>query len=74
MGLPRMWGRVGDQIVREVTRGKEDVGKGQLLSEERGLDYRWTLAYYIVLVAGVVAFYKTLWFLTYSDEALAIIS
>ncbi|MCJ1458389.1 hypothetical protein MMC28_008761 [Mycoblastus sanguinarius] len=73
MGLPRVWGRVGNEIVREVTRGKENAGMdlSQRQSMRKGVGVEWTVMYYVVLVAGAVAFYEALWGLTESDGALA---
>lgn len=56
MGLPRVWGRV-------VGRGED----GEDVAVARG----WTLAYYVLLVAGAVFWYKSLWSLTESGNALA---
>ena len=74
-GLPRVWGKVeGSAIIGPVgkesrLRGKEDedpvkVGNGKL-----GIS--WTVAYYLLLVAGAGAFYVGLWPLTESKRALA---
>lgn len=76
-GLPRLSGRVeaaepiGPPVVGE--RGKEDGDSGNALrvGGEGRLGVKWTVAYYLVLVGGVVAFYQGLWRLTESDRALA---
>ncbi len=73
MGLPRVWGRVGGVVVEGGTvggpvRGKEDVDRKD--EEERGLGMGWTVAYYVVLVAGAFAWWKCLWWLTESEGAL----
>ncbi|KAJ5921520.1 hypothetical protein N7466_009846 [Penicillium verhagenii] len=70
-GLPRLWGRVetGEPVRPRFTRGKEDsdghsaVGNGQL-------SIGWTIAYYLLLVVGAVAFVQCLWPLTNSYHAL----
>ncbi|KAJ6024542.1 hypothetical protein N7540_005339 [Penicillium herquei] len=68
-GLPRFWGRVeaGQPISPPITRGKSDsrasAGNGQL-------SIAWTIAYYLLLVAGAVAFAQLLWPLTESYHAL----
>ncbi|KAF2755513.1 hypothetical protein EJ05DRAFT_104430 [Pseudovirgaria hyperparasitica] len=85
MGLPRFWGRVGEDVVvvvngeRERERGRESERQGQRQSgaTSRGkvqyasLGIGWTVAYYVILVAGAVGFYKQLFPLTSSERALA---
>lgn len=75
-GLPRLWGRVGRDL--EVggggeRRGKEDAGRarGAGPTPRRGLGIGWTVTYYVMLVAGVVAFQRGLRPLTESKGALA---
>lgn len=75
-GLPRLWGRVGRDV--EVgggaeRRGKDDVvpARGGGGAPRRGLGIAWSITYYMILVAGVVAFQRGLWPLTESKEALA---
>ena len=67
-GLPRVWGRL-EGVEREAPRGKEDDrasgGNGERLA------VGWSVAYYVILVAGAVAFQKGLWPLTASERALA---
>ena len=87
MGLPRIWGRVGGEIVDvaahavggrptngSTLRGKEDgeMANGMTYSgvQERQLSVWWTVAYYVVLVGGAVGWYRGLWWLTDSDNAL----
>lgn len=105
MGLPRVWGRVGAEIVaREVREAKRDelmdVGQetimGEVSSEAvdpanpadhpprshishsakvlppayRGLGVGWTVAYYLLLVGGMVAFWRGFWVLTKSENEL----
>lgn len=74
-GLPRLWGRVGRDV--EVggggeRRGKKDAGraKGAGGAPPRGLGIVWSIAYYMILMAGVVAFQRGLWPLTESKGAL----
>lgn len=81
-GLPRLWGRVeagasvGGPPV--VTRGKEDhqtresKGSNEGVEDDGTLAVGWTVAYYVLLVAGAVAFYQNLWLLTDSRKGLAI--
>jgi prenyl protein peptidase len=74
MGLPRLWGRL--RRVEEYApapvaiRGKDD--EDRVVAGGRGgqLGVGWTVAYYSLLIVGVVAFYKGLWPLTASGEAL----
>lgn len=62
---------------REEIRRKEDddpasfagvAKRVQVAGGELGI--AWTMAYYIVLVAGAVGFYRELWVLTESKTAL----
>jgi len=73
MGFPRFWGRVraGDMVMgpdaRDGKRGENaDAAK---LSDGR-LGVIWTIAYYVLLVAGAVAWRKFLWQWTDSEMAL----
>lgn len=76
-GLPRLWGRVGRDVKvggGGERRGKKgDVGRtrGPGGASRRGLGIGWSVAYYMTLVAGVVAFQMGLWPLTESKGALA---
>lgn len=77
MGLPRVWGRVGGVGVEggtvggPVVRGKDDVDRKADEEDEKGvLGVGWTVGYYIVLVAGAFAWWKSLWWLTESEGAL----
>ncbi|OIW33329.1 hypothetical protein CONLIGDRAFT_711245 [Coniochaeta ligniaria NRRL 30616] len=63
MGLPRLWGRV--RRVVPVQGGKDD----DYVVEEEG-SLRWTVAYYVLLVAGAVGFYRNFWGWTESANAL----
>lgn len=71
-GLPRFWGRVeaGEPIGPPVMRGKEDSDGGGVLVGGEGLAIGWTVAYYLLLVAGAVGFAQGLWPLTESYNAL----
>ena len=74
-GLPRVWGRVeSSAFIGPVgrdgpERGKEDRDEVQVAGGRLGV--HWTVAYYVVLVAGAMGFYKGLWPLTESGRALA---
>lgn len=73
-GLPRFWGRVGEDLPIESTalRGKEDsFDRSSFVPAYRSLGLGWTIAYYIILVAGAFAFYFQLWPLTQSVNELA---
>lgn len=80
-GLPRIWGRlervvenrllptssrVDDTVGRESNKRDDDDRKG---SHE--LCIGWTIAYYVLLVTGAVLFFKLLFPLTESSDALA---
>ncbi|OTB08470.1 hypothetical protein M426DRAFT_51977 [Hypoxylon sp. CI-4A] len=58
MGLPRVWGRVLPAVMVDV-RG-----------ESSRPSVMWTVAYYVLLVAGAVGWYKNLGLLTESSNAL----
>ena len=73
MGLPRLWGRVGGVdidggVVGGPVRGKED--KDQRHEGVQMLRFAWTAAYYIILVAGAVAWWSALWVLSESGREL----
>ncbi|CAI7575941.1 unnamed protein product [Penicillium viridicatum] len=74
-GLPRFWGRVeaGETISPPITRGKEDSDddvKIGVRGNSGGLGVGWTVAYYVLLVAGAIGFAQGLWPLTESYHAL----
>ncbi|CAI7635918.1 uncharacterized protein N7487_011807 [Penicillium crustosum] len=75
-GLPRFWGRVEavETISPPMTRGKEDSDDANVkigVSGNSGeLGIGWTVAYYVLLVAGAVGFAQGLWPLTESYHAL----
>ncbi|KAJ5752304.1 CAAX amino terminal protease [Penicillium odoratum] len=74
-GLPRVWGRVeaGITISPPMTRGKEDSdGQSAIVGDH--LNIGWTIAYYLLLVAGAVTFAQCLWPLTNSYHALVTFS
>lgn len=73
MGLPRVWGRVGGVyieggVIGGPVRGKEDKDRRKEDAQKLGLS--WTVAYYIALVAGVVAWWEGLWVLSESKREL----
>lgn len=74
MGLPRFYGRVG--VEAGVPVGPPGVGKKD--DEDRnpsalqGTSTMWTIAYYVILVAGAHGFYSLLFPLTESSHALPI--
>ncbi|OAX78709.1 hypothetical protein ACJ72_06981 [Emergomyces africanus] len=74
-GLPRLWGRVETRgepgIPTAVTRGKEDADGGPNFITHKSLNIGWTITYYLILVAGAVAFHSQLWKLTESSHELA---
>lgn len=56
MGLPRVWGAV--------------VGRADGDEPGAALGRRWSIAYYLLLVGGAIGWYKHLWALTESGNAL----
>jgi prenyl protein peptidase len=71
-GLPRFWGRVeaGEPLGPPVTRGKEDSEGSSVEVGDGSLGVGWTVAYYVLLVVGALAFARGLWPLTESYHAL----
>ena len=73
MGLPRFWGRVGQDIGEEAAGEETDAkvsGEFTAGTREQQLPVVWTLAYYVLLFAGAIGFWKLRWSLTESDLAL----
>ncbi|KAL2217189.1 prenyl protein protease [Thermoascus aurantiacus ATCC 26904] len=72
-GLPRLWGRVEGAVpIRpRIVRSKEDAEVSSAEASDGVLGIGWTVAYYVILVAGAVAFYYQLWPLTQSPRELA---
>jgi prenyl protein peptidase len=79
MGLPRFWGRVGaiehlvglDNGQEQVRKRDEDKATTVKVKVADGrLGIGWTVAYYLILVAGAIGFWKKLWALTESPSAL----
>lgn len=76
-GLPRFWGRV--MVVEPGVPMGPPVGVNRM-GQERGrvgasgrrgeLGLAWTAAYYSLLVAGAIGFWKALWVLTESERRL----
>ncbi|PLN78800.1 CaaX prenyl proteinase Rce1 [Aspergillus taichungensis] len=74
-GLPRLWGRVGSASSAGVPSDPPRLCKDKDGAEsDRKKSGRWwigwSLAYYVLLVAGIVGFYMALWPLTESPRAL----
>ncbi|CZT07708.1 hypothetical protein WAI453_005164 [Rhynchosporium graminicola] len=76
-GLPRVWGRV---TAGESTSGDRGLGEAKRSEDWPGwetdgkLSIAWTIAYYILLVAGAIAWWQYLWPLTESELALTTFS
>ncbi|EER28999.1 hypothetical protein D8B26_000739 [Coccidioides posadasii str. Silveira] len=72
-GVPRLWGRVQVDMPIEpiIVRCKEDEEFPAQRVEQKQLGIGWTVAYYVILVAGAVVFWSQLWPLTKSPLALA---
>lgn len=75
VGLPRFWGRVKrreDYPLSPVAiRGKDDADAIQPGGKGGQLRLQWTVAYYVLLLAGAYAFSAGLWPMTKSSLALA---
>lgn len=75
MGLPRFWGRVGQEVGEEILDQSHSAdgnvaGALQAGTDDQQLSIIWTIAYYIILFSGAIAFWKLRWSLTHSDSAL----
>jgi prenyl protein peptidase len=75
VGLPRFWGRVSRredyQLSPVAIRGKDDMDAVQAQGHGGKLKLRWTVAYYVLLLAGTYLFYWGFWPMTVSEAALA---
>ncbi|EUC33968.1 hypothetical protein COCCADRAFT_4596 [Bipolaris zeicola 26-R-13] len=75
MGLPRFWGRVGVEAgvpIGPSDVAKKDDGDPRAAPAYQGKGIAWTVAYYLILVAGAVGFYYQLFPLTESNHALPV--
>lgn len=71
MGLPRFWGRVGEELGEELVDSGTHSGESlQAGAPGQQLSILWTVAYYVVLVAGAMSFWQLRWSLTKSNLAL----
>lgn len=72
MGLPRVWGRVGvdTEVSISAPRGVGYPEEQEKIDGSKGI--AWTVAYYVILVAGAYGFYKGLFPLTDSSNALPV--
>ncbi|KAF2767484.1 hypothetical protein EJ03DRAFT_276006 [Teratosphaeria nubilosa] len=74
-GFPRVTGRVGQDTALAPLRATPDVAQGKRDEDAdvsaRNLGIAWTWAYYALLVVGAFGFYKLLFPLTESSNALA---
>lgn len=84
MGLPQVWGRVEPvshpsaaaaaaagvvPVLAGGDVGEDGVGAGQKVGSGRP-SILWTVAYYALLVTGAVMWWKNLWVLSESENAL----
>jgi prenyl protein peptidase len=73
-GLPRFWGRPHRRAeftkTPVVPRRKYDGEMPHLKMEPHEVGNAWVVAYYVLLVVGAYAFYRGLWPLTESTQAL----
>ncbi|KAK4242592.1 hypothetical protein C8A03DRAFT_29186 [Achaetomium macrosporum] len=73
MGLPQVWGRVEPEPVPVMAGGDTGGGAAGGLAKGRGKgrpSILWTVAYYVLLVAGAVLWWRNLWVLSESGNAL----
>ena len=73
MGLPRFWGRVGVEAGVPIGPPGADKRADASRSSEQTRGIAWTVAYYILLVAGAYGFYALLFVLTESSYALPVV-
>ncbi|KAF2742151.1 Abi-domain-containing protein [Sporormia fimetaria CBS 119925] len=74
LGLPRFWGRVGVVPGESIgPAGTGEVRDGMERRRHEGRGVAWTVAYYVILVAGAVGFYVFLFPLTESARAFDVI-
>jgi prenyl protein peptidase len=73
MGLPRFWGRLsGTETVIGPDVGQTKKSEdGAKISTSTKLGIAWTIAYYMLLVAGAFGWYKMLWLWTESQLHLS---
>jgi prenyl protein peptidase len=65
MGLPQVWGRVEPESSWPGGNGAPGDAKGR-----RRHTILWSVAYYVLLVAGAVMWWRNLWILSESENAL----
>jgi prenyl protein peptidase len=73
-GLPRFWGRMSATetvIGPDAGEGKRNEDDRVKASNDGRLGIVWDITYYLLLVLGLVSWYRLLWTLTESDSALA---
>jgi prenyl protein peptidase len=71
MGLPRFWGRIGEQqasMARKGSKGSDGVEVEGTTS--RNLSTIWTTIYYALLIGGAYGFYLSVYPLTMSKHGL----
>lgn len=75
LGLPRFWGRVGVEAGVPIgpprANGNDSAKDGPSPVQSKGVG--WTVAYYVILVAGAYGFYRGLFPLTESRYALPVV-
>ncbi|CAI6328307.1 unnamed protein product [Periconia digitata] len=71
-GLPRFWGRVGVEAGEPIGPVGVDQ-RNETKGHPGGKGVIWTVAYYIILVAGAVGFYWQLFPLTESSHGLPVV-
>ncbi|KAF2734145.1 CaaX prenyl protein-like proteinase Rce1 [Polyplosphaeria fusca] len=72
MGLPRFWGRVGVEAGVPIGPPGADKRADESARRVQSKGIAWTVAYYVLLVAGAVGFYLQLFPLTESIYALPV--
>ncbi|EPQ63872.1 Bgt-3880 [Blumeria graminis f. sp. tritici] len=69
MGLPRIWGTVRDDQIG-IHEGVGEIKRGHAFGRRKISTFLYTMAYYVLLVAGAYGWGKYLWKLTSSPNKL----
>ncbi|KAI3336552.1 CaaX protease [Xylariaceae sp. AK1471] len=73
MGLPRFWGRVEPLSDMDDAGSNEDRNGGKAALKKTRVSILWSVVYYVLLVGGVVGWWRNLGALTESSNALVTI-
>lgn len=73
MGLPRFWGRLNgaETVIGPDVGQTKKIEDDVVISTNTKLGVAWTIAYYVLLIAGAFGWYKMLWPWTESQLCLS---